>query len=460
MLKKLIRLSIITTIGLYAATPMEIEKVKKEFEALPGFKNFNTKVLDIRDIGDSWYVIKGQQETKQGMRSFDAFSNKKTIVFGSGFDLETGKNLNIKTDFSRFNENATYTVGNGKEVFYLITDPECPYCKQLEEKISILKDKATIHVFMTPDIIPSHLAAKGMMYYIQSMPKELRASESHSLMTEKDTSIVLKKIDKFNISMYQNLLPLVSNPKAGRLISSYVADLEKAFNVKLDNNDLLSSFLNEKIKALSTTDLSMLEREYKDTKNILDMYFKANGTPTVFAADGKKLENQFEMFAITKAYDLEKIKQLASNKELSITAGKIGAKKLYYFIGTQCPACKNDFKNKEEIDKLLKDYEVHFILGQAGSNPELAEKDIEFIYSIKDENEKFKVFRSLMESDTLIQAQPNSATTDYRAKMAEQNGTYTNDYKMKIAEYLGRDLMMTFVLETPTIIDENGNKIK
>lgn len=445
MNKKTVLLSLCTSISLFAMTP-ELEKVKKEFEELPGFKNFNTKVIDLKAIDGDWYSIKGQQETKLGKRAFDAFSNKKTIVFGTGFNLETGDNLNIKTDFSAFKKNEIYSVGNGKEEFFLVTDPECPFCKQLEEKMYLLKDKATVHVLMVSDLIPSHLAARGMQNYILSLPQEKRASEASNIMLENDKSKILKKIDKYNISMYQNLSSLINNPQAARLTFSYIADLEKAFSVKLDTPEKIDSFLNKKISELSKENFSKIEEEYKNTKEIIDMYFKPSGTPMVYSANGQKLNNQFEMFIKAGAFDFNKVKELATNKELSITAGKIGAKKLYYFVGTQCHACKNVFNDKKKIDEMLAKYEVHFILGQAGGNEAISEKEIKYIYSLKDEKEKFSTMRNLLEGNIALSQE-------------QLNKTYSKEYENKIAEYLFRDLMMTFVLETPSVIDEDGKKI-
>lgn len=441
MRKKIALLSLVTSISLFGNT-FDKEATKKDFENLPAFKNFNTKVLDIKPLYNDWYVLKGQQETKQGKRQFDAFSDKKTIIFGSAFDLESGLNLNIKTDFNAFKEQAMYKVGNGKTEFFLITDPECPFCKDLEEKMHLLKDTATVYVFMTPDIIPSHLTARGITYYVLSLPTEKRNTEARDLIIEKDKSKILKKIDAYNISFYQSLQTLIENPNAKSLVDEYLKDIEKAFNVKLDTKEKQLDFLKQKVEKLSKNDLSKVESVYKKQKDILDMNFRPDGTPSVYGADGKKLENQFEMFTKTDTVDFTKIKELSKDTEFSVVAGKKGAPKLYYFIGTQCSACKNEFKN---IDKLLENNEVHFILSLAGSNPEQAFKEIKHIYSLKDEKQKYETLKNIMLEQN-IQVDLNSKK-------------YDKEFDTKTNKYL-RDLQMTFVMATPTLLDENGKKIK
>lgn len=109
--------SLIAASCLYASNG-SLEEVKKEIESLPGLKNFNTKIEEIKEIDKNWYAIKAIQETQQGKRSFDAFSNKKLFIIGNGFDLENGKTINIQTDFAKFKEKASYTIGNGKEEYF------------------------------------------------------------------------------------------------------------------------------------------------------------------------------------------------------------------------------------------------------------------------------------------------------------------------------------------------------
>lgn len=438
---KKILYSLIAASCLYASNG-SLEEVKNEIESLPGLKNFNTKIEQIKEIDKNWYAIKVIQETQQGKRSFDAFSNKKLFIIGNGFDLENGKTINIQTDFTKFKEKASYTIGNGKEEYFLITDPECPFCVSLEKILPLLKDKVKIHVFLTGDIIPAHLASKGIINYIESLPKDKRAAESRAIFLETNKANVLKKIDKYNPSMYQMMLSYKNNPDARPIIDSYVKELEVAFNVKLDNEAALEKFLTEKIASTKIT--PAIEKSVQEKRDIISMYFKANGTPSVYKADGQKLRDQFELF--DGVVNMEKIKEMASNKELSITAGKIGAKKAYYFIGTQCAGCKEHYSDKNGLKKLLDNYEVHFLLALNGSNPTKAQKELLYLYSLADETTKYKLLDSIMNGKEL--------------SFDELNKQYSNEYMQKIGKYLNNDMMETLVDYTPAVYDENGKNIR
>lgn len=438
-------LSVLTAVTIYASES-SLDSVKKEIEELPSLKNFGTKILDIKEFDKNWYVFKGVQDTQQGKIIFDAFSNKKVIIIGNGFDIKDGKPINIKTDFTQVKQNAAYTIGSGKTEYFLVTDPECPYCTNLEEMLPLLEKNAKIYVFLTGDIIPSHLASKGIVNYIESLPKEKRAKASREIFLEKDRSVTLKKIDKYNLPMYQMILRYKDNPDAKPIIGTYIKDLEKAFNVTLNSNDEIEAFIKEKITLSTKSITPELEKSVQEKRDMISMYFKPNGTPSVYKIDGKKLANQFQMFSETGTINLEKIKEIGANKELSITAGKIGAKKAYYFIGTQCSVCKDEFKDKEKLKKLLDTYEVHFLLTTNGSNYMKAEKELSYIYSQTDEKLKYKLLDAIMNGQEL--------------SMQELNMQYSKEYMGKISKYLGSDLMQTFVMGTPSIIDEDGKNIR
>ncbi|MEV9477575.1 hypothetical protein ACOTVS_11155 [Aliarcobacter butzleri] len=446
MKKKLLLVSLITSF--LFAQETDLSKIKNEIENLDGFKSFNTKILEIDNLKgvDGWYTAKGLQETNQGKRSFDFITNKEVVIFGSAYNLTSGEYLNVKFDFNKLKKSANYSVGNGKKEFFLVTDPECPFCQNLEEKLKLLKDKATIHVLLTADVIPSHFASRGMINYINSFPVEKRAVEANKVFLEKDRAKLLKVIDKYNIDMYKLLLEYKSNPNAREVVNMYLESIEEAFNVKLKSNDEIDRYLNEKIAFLEKTDLKKINAEYAATKDIIDTYFKVNGTPTVYDINGKKLENQFEMFAMLNAYDLEKIKEISSNEELVIKAGKKGAKKAFYFLSTQCPPCINYFNDKEKMNKLLSENEVYFLLGINGSNELKAEKELKYILSQPSNDLKFDALKSIMSGKQL--------------NNDDLNKSYDVSFEKKIEKYIFRDLYQTFVVATPSIILEDGKTIK
>lgn len=89
-----------------------------------------------------------------------AFTDKdvKSVVFGHLFDAVSKTDLSQadvikfnKVDVSKFDlKKAIKTVrGNGSRVFYEFSDPDCPFCKSLEENIKDLTD-VTIYTFLFP----------------------------------------------------------------------------------------------------------------------------------------------------------------------------------------------------------------------------------------------------------------------------------------------------------------------
>ena len=214
-MKKLLLTSVFVASALFGQDA-ELQKVKNDLENNSGLKNFNTKILEIQKLKntDGWYTAIGVQETQQGNRTFSFTTNKNVIIFGGAYDINSGENLSLKVDYNKLKESANYTIGNGEKEYFLITDPECPFCKQLEEKLPLLKDKAKIHVFLTADVIPTHWLAKGVINYINSLPADKKEAEARKLFLEKDNAEILKKVDKYKLSLYKNLKEFSSNPHA------------------------------------------------------------------------------------------------------------------------------------------------------------------------------------------------------------------------------------------------------
>lgn len=82
----------------------------------------------------------------------------KFMLFGHMFDMKAQKDLTAdeinsinKVDVSKLPlASAIKTVrGNGKRVMYVFSDPECPYCKQLEPELAKI-DNVTIYTFLFP----------------------------------------------------------------------------------------------------------------------------------------------------------------------------------------------------------------------------------------------------------------------------------------------------------------------
>lgn len=102
--------------------------------------------------------INGLYEVIMGRNIAYTDSTGKYMLFGHVFDMSAQKDLTAdelteisKIDVSKLPiKNAIKTVhGNGKRVMYLFSDPECPFCKQVEPELAKL-DNVTIYTFPFP----------------------------------------------------------------------------------------------------------------------------------------------------------------------------------------------------------------------------------------------------------------------------------------------------------------------
>ncbi|HTV95684.1 MAG TPA: DsbC family protein [Steroidobacteraceae bacterium] len=132
-----------------AIAPQYAELAKKLAKALPEYT--------IQAISPSG--VQGVLEVQMdGNRIIYSDSSGKHLFNGHLFDLDTHEDLTerrieslTRIDVKQLPLSDAFDVvrGNGRRQLYLFEDPDCPYCKKLEEELPKVND-VTLHVFLYP----------------------------------------------------------------------------------------------------------------------------------------------------------------------------------------------------------------------------------------------------------------------------------------------------------------------
>ncbi len=92
------------------------------------------------------------------------------LMVGNLHEIKTGKNLTQETvqllnrmtpeELHQLESLTAFTLGKGKKVVYLVTDPQCPFCKQAESLVKNLISKEDLSVRFLFFPLDSHKGAR------------------------------------------------------------------------------------------------------------------------------------------------------------------------------------------------------------------------------------------------------------------------------------------------------------
>lgn len=123
-------------------------------------------IIKVRGVKkDGFYIINIQ--TKRGAGNIYITADKKYTIIGRILDNKNGSILhgNFPVNQKVVNEGVSFTFGKGKKDLYVVTDPECPFCRMMERKTKDnLSKNYRVHVILFP--LPFHKDAKNMSCYI------------------------------------------------------------------------------------------------------------------------------------------------------------------------------------------------------------------------------------------------------------------------------------------------------
>lgn len=138
--------------GLALSSPVTLDAVKAKF---PG-----TPIKSVQEVADFPGVY---EMVVAGNKVFYINKNMDKMMIGHIFDLktradETQARINslLRIDFKSLPLDHAIKVvkGNGKRVFAVFSDPECPFCRRLEAEIKDLNN-ITMYIFPMPIANPS-----------------------------------------------------------------------------------------------------------------------------------------------------------------------------------------------------------------------------------------------------------------------------------------------------------------
>ena len=334
----------IVAASLIAASLLANSKVDIHIFDDMGFVKRGVQVLKAKDLGDV-YMLLGKY--KRG--TFDIFvtKDKKYYIIGSAYDNKTNEKLAFKIDMSKYKDKEAFSTGEGKDEYYVFTDPECPYCKRFERNIPYLKKYAKFHFFLYP--LPFHKHAKAMSQYLLSLPKEKRAEALYAMQVKGDESYKKAKY--------------------------------------------------------SLDEIDRLNKELQKQQRIADE-LGVRGTPTVYDKNGKSVNwtTLANKYNVTLPVDMDGVRYL-QRQGAQIDLGS-GDKDIYIVLNTECPHCRKMFTSKR-VDQLKKKYRMHFFL-YPSSNLQSRLKTA-FILSLKDPKKRADAFEKIMKGTSLNDVQRKKA---------------------------------------------------
>lgn len=184
-MKKLTSLLILIT--LFATSTAYAEEQqwdkKDDVEAALHKRYPSTQFNDVQETS-----VPGIYQVKMGSSSAFVDQTGRYFFFGRLFDMEKQIDLTpnetqtantFKFEDWPLKDAIKVKKGNGKRVFAVFTDPDCPYCKQIESTISRM-DNYTMYMFLFP-IASLHPGATQIATQIWCSKDKAKTFESYVL---------------------------------------------------------------------------------------------------------------------------------------------------------------------------------------------------------------------------------------------------------------------------------------
>ena len=131
---------------LWAACPPKEKITQDLLKVFPRLKTVQIQKIRPSKVPGFCEVVLTLRGRKKSIFYVD--ENGRFAFLGQLVDFKTGENLTRKhleelnrlslKDLAAIEKVVAFTTGEGKKVVYLVTDPDCPFCKRLEKTLSEL----------------------------------------------------------------------------------------------------------------------------------------------------------------------------------------------------------------------------------------------------------------------------------------------------------------------------------
>ena len=196
--KTLLSLSIVVSSSLMAT---DLSKAKDAIQNIEFIKKVGFSIKEIKELKDVYAVNASHPRTPK----LTLFVSKdlQTVVIGQGF-MSNGEPIDFPINMSQYQKEAAYTIGEGKNEYYLFTDPECPYCQTFEQKKNLFIDDIKIYVYLFP--LDFHQNAQAMSRYILSRKNNSERDKAmNDIANGKDDYKSLKLSEKEELKLKEKI---------------------------------------------------------------------------------------------------------------------------------------------------------------------------------------------------------------------------------------------------------------
>jgi len=169
-MKKLLALALAGAVSMATAAVN-----KTTFEKMPIFGQIGAKVENFGQVGTTgMYMVQGTDKKSNPFKVVVDEKGEYLFLVQSVIDTKSRTEFKLPIDTTMLKGKESLTYGKGKEVIYVFTDPECPFCKKFELEWPKYEDKYTFKVFLFN--LSFHKNAVPMSnYIIAGGSKETRA---------------------------------------------------------------------------------------------------------------------------------------------------------------------------------------------------------------------------------------------------------------------------------------------